>query len=121
MEKGACMHNRGSEMVQVSEVLRCNNSTLIFRMVAELRLTMREGPGAMEDRETVEEYIEEQKIDNVYRMDEEKYETINDNEDKQQTLRLCSETEDVTVGMMKMNIKLPTPTQYDGKSPQFNE
>eukprot|EP00971_Amphidinium_carterae_P008062 159536-Amphidinium_carterae.1 len=30
--------------------------------------------------------------------------TINDNEDKQQTLRLCSVTEDVTIGMMKMNI-----------------
>eukprot|EP00971_Amphidinium_carterae_P230264 4569841-Amphidinium_carterae.1 len=53
--------------------------------------------------------------------DEEKYETINDSEDKQQTLRLCRETEDVTIGMMKMNIKLPTPTQYDGKSPCFNE
>eukprot|EP00971_Amphidinium_carterae_P080735 1597205-Amphidinium_carterae.3 len=30
-------------------------------------------------------------------------------------------TDDVTIGMLKMNIKLPTPTQYDGKSPQFNE
>eukprot|EP00971_Amphidinium_carterae_P241508 4795291-Amphidinium_carterae.1 len=72
---------------------------------------MKKGPGAMEDRETVEEYIEEMReIDNVCKMDDEKYETINDNEDKQQTLRLCREIEDVTIGMLKMNIKLPTPT-----------
>eukprot|EP00971_Amphidinium_carterae_P257191 5105949-Amphidinium_carterae.2 len=76
---------------------------------------------ATEDKETVEEYSEEREIDNEYRMNEEKYETIDDNEDKQQTLRLCRETDDVTIAMMKMNIKLPTPTQYDGKSPQFNE
>eukprot|EP00971_Amphidinium_carterae_P119666 2370848-Amphidinium_carterae.1 len=45
---------------------------------------------------------------------------MDDNEDKQQTLRLCSETEtdDVTIAMLKMNIKLPTPTMYDGKSPE---
>eukprot|EP00971_Amphidinium_carterae_P249023 4943080-Amphidinium_carterae.1 len=54
-------------------------------------------------------------------MNEGKYETRDDNEDKQQTLRLCREADDVTIAMMKMNIKLPTPTQYDGKSPQFNE
>eukprot|EP00971_Amphidinium_carterae_P346114 6487400-Amphidinium_carterae.1 len=110
-------------MIQVSEVLSSShNSTFTFRMVAEQRLTMREGPGAMEDRETVEEYSEEMReIDNVYRMDDEKHGTINDNEDKQQTLRLCSETEVVTICMMKMTIKLPTLTQYDGKSPQFNE
>eukprot|EP00971_Amphidinium_carterae_P271193 5381748-Amphidinium_carterae.1 len=77
-------------MIQVSEVLSSsNNSALTFRMVAEPRLTMREGSGAMEDRETVEEYNEEMReIDNVYRMDDEKHETINHNEDKQQTLRL---------------------------------
>eukprot|EP00971_Amphidinium_carterae_P348494 6490520-Amphidinium_carterae.4 len=112
-------------MIQVMTCVR-DNCTFIFRMVAEPPFTMREGPGAMEDRETVEEYNEEMReIDNAYRMDDEKYETINDNEDKQQTLRLCRETEDVTIGMLKsflkMNIKLPTPTQYDGKSPQFKE
>eukprot|EP00971_Amphidinium_carterae_P310649 6172841-Amphidinium_carterae.1 len=26
-----------------------------------------------------------------------------------------------TIGMIKMNLKLPTPTQYDKKSPQFNK
>eukprot|EP00971_Amphidinium_carterae_P240201 4769119-Amphidinium_carterae.1 len=32
------------------------------------------------------------------------------------------ETRDNTVGMMqKMNIKLPTPTQLDGRNPQFHE
>eukprot|EP00971_Amphidinium_carterae_P280633 5571070-Amphidinium_carterae.1 len=39
----------------------------------------------------------------------------------QQTLRLGNETEELTIAMLKMNIKLPTPTVYDGKSPQFNE
>eukprot|EP00971_Amphidinium_carterae_P040963 804617-Amphidinium_carterae.1 len=36
---------------------------------------------------------------------------------------LCHyDTKDNTVGMMqKMNIKLPTPTQFDGRNPQFNE
>eukprot|EP00971_Amphidinium_carterae_P227017 4502896-Amphidinium_carterae.1 len=29
--------------------------------------------------------------------------------------------EEMTVAMIKMNIKLPTPTVYDGNSPQFNE
>eukprot|EP00971_Amphidinium_carterae_P290053 5759226-Amphidinium_carterae.1 len=104
------------------------------RMVAEPRLTMRECTRpAMEDRETVDVYDEERETDNVYKMDEEKEidneyrmieeieEAMDDNEDKQQTLRLCSETDDVTVAMIKMNIKLPTPTQYDGKSLQFNE
>eukprot|EP00971_Amphidinium_carterae_P281971 5597486-Amphidinium_carterae.1 len=57
----------------------------------------------------------------MYRIDDEKYETINDYEDVQQTLRLYIDTDDVTIGMLKMNIKLPTPNQYDGKSPQFNE
>eukprot|EP00971_Amphidinium_carterae_P299939 5958689-Amphidinium_carterae.1 len=39
----------------------------------------------------------------------------------QQTLRLYSETEEMTVAMIKTNLKLPTPTLYDGNSPQFNE
>eukprot|EP00971_Amphidinium_carterae_P118123 2340233-Amphidinium_carterae.1 len=30
-------------------------------------------------------------------------ETMDDHEDKQQTLRLCSETDDVTIAMLKMN------------------
>eukprot|EP00971_Amphidinium_carterae_P055693 1097997-Amphidinium_carterae.1 len=81
---------------------------------------------AMEDRETVEVYDEERELDNVYKMDEEREidneyrmneemkETMDDDEYKKQTIRICSETEYVTIAMMKMNIKLPTPTQYDG-------
>eukprot|EP00971_Amphidinium_carterae_P149269 2959592-Amphidinium_carterae.1 len=38
-----------------------------------------------------------------------------------QTMRFCSETDDKTVHMIKMNIKLPNLTLFDGKSPQFNE
>eukprot|EP00971_Amphidinium_carterae_P214420 4255223-Amphidinium_carterae.1 len=34
---------------------------------------------------------------------------------------MYSEYKEGTVGMMKMNIKLTTPTQYDGKTPHFNE
>eukprot|EP00971_Amphidinium_carterae_P028907 568601-Amphidinium_carterae.1 len=76
---------------------------------------MREGSGATEDRETVDEYSEEtREMHNEYRM-------IDDNENKYQTLRMYSECKDGTVGMMKMNLKLPTPTHYDGKTPQFNE
>eukprot|EP00971_Amphidinium_carterae_P280882 5576363-Amphidinium_carterae.1 len=83
---------------------------------------MREGPGAMDDRETVEVYMEEtEEMYNVYRMADEKYETFDDNEDEYRTLQICDKTNDETIGMIKMNLKLPTPTQYDGKSPQFNE
>eukprot|EP00971_Amphidinium_carterae_P080684 1596143-Amphidinium_carterae.1 len=123
MEKGAHLHIRDI-IVTMVQVMTCkkDNCTFIFCMVAEPRFRMREGPGAMEDKKTVDEYSEEMReIDNVYRMADDKYETINDNEDVQQTLRLCRETEDVTINMLKMNIKVPTPTQYDGKSPQFNE
>eukprot|EP00971_Amphidinium_carterae_P047587 937276-Amphidinium_carterae.1 len=54
-------------------------------------------------------------------MIDEKYEASDDDEDKFQTLRICNENNDETVGMLKMNLKLPTPTQYDVKSPQLNE
>eukprot|EP00971_Amphidinium_carterae_P230986 4583616-Amphidinium_carterae.1 len=85
------------------------------------------------DREIVEVYEEEREIDNVYkdeeerkldnecRMNEDIEETMEHSEYKQQTLRLCSEPDEVTIAMLKMYIKLPTPTMYDGKSPQFNE
>eukprot|EP00971_Amphidinium_carterae_P027832 548678-Amphidinium_carterae.1 len=94
-----------------------------FRMVAEPRFTMREEPGATEDRETVEEYNEERgrEIDNEYIELDEFKETMEYSEYTQQTLMLCNETEEMTVAMIKMNLKLPTPTLYDGKSPQFNE
>eukprot|EP00971_Amphidinium_carterae_P164129 3253926-Amphidinium_carterae.1 len=34
---------------------------------------------------------------------------------------MYSEYKEGTIGMLKMNIKPPTPTQYGGKTPQFNE
>eukprot|EP00971_Amphidinium_carterae_P269520 5346615-Amphidinium_carterae.1 len=54
-------------------------------------------------------------------MIEEKYETSDDNEIEYQIVRMHSEYKEGTIRMLKMNIKLPTPTQYDGKTPQFNE
>eukprot|EP00971_Amphidinium_carterae_P016580 327434-Amphidinium_carterae.1 len=64
---------------------------------------MREGPGAIDDRETVEVYMEETgEMYNVYRMVDEKYETFDDNEDEYQLLRLCDKTNDETIGMIKM-------------------
>eukprot|EP00971_Amphidinium_carterae_P175124 3471596-Amphidinium_carterae.1 len=61
---------------------------------------MREGPGAMDDRETVKVYNEEMReIDNVYRMVDEKYVTSTVNEDEYQTLRICDKTNDETIGM----------------------
>eukprot|EP00971_Amphidinium_carterae_P195023 3870013-Amphidinium_carterae.1 len=111
------MHNR----IPGRRVLSLE-TTVQFRMVAEPRFTMREGSGATDDRETVEEFNEEtREIDNVCRMIDEKYETSDDNEDEYQTLMVCDEENDETVGMIKMNLKLPTPTLCDGKSPQFNE
>eukprot|EP00971_Amphidinium_carterae_P094488 1870236-Amphidinium_carterae.1 len=49
--KGVFTHtwNNGSGLSNTMTM--CNPE---FRMVAELRFTMREGPGATEDRETVE-------------------------------------------------------------------
>eukprot|EP00971_Amphidinium_carterae_P037661 740727-Amphidinium_carterae.2 len=52
-------------------------------------------------------------------------ENIKDNheykQEETQTM-MAYETENNTIGMMqKMNIKLPTPTQFDGRHPQFYE
>eukprot|EP00971_Amphidinium_carterae_P042605 837697-Amphidinium_carterae.1 len=57
---------------------------------------------------------------NEYREMDENTETMEYNE-YVQTMMFCSETDDVTVRMIKMNIKLPNLTLFDGKSPQFNE
>eukprot|EP00971_Amphidinium_carterae_P206088 4090113-Amphidinium_carterae.1 len=84
---------------------------------------MRESAGlTMEDRETEEKYDKEMsETINVYRISDETHDAINDNEDMEQVVRLCSEIKDMTVNKLKMNIKLPMPSQYDGKTPQFNE
>eukprot|EP00971_Amphidinium_carterae_P044296 871229-Amphidinium_carterae.1 len=75
---------------------------------------MREGSGATEYTETVEtveEYIEEtRETYNERRMIDEKYETSDDNEVEYQTVRMYSKYKEGTIGMMKLNIKLPTPT-----------
>eukprot|EP00971_Amphidinium_carterae_P258541 5131542-Amphidinium_carterae.1 len=60
---------------------------------------MREGLGATEDRETVEEYIEEtRETYNEYMLIEEKYETSDDNEVECQTVRMYSEYKEGTIG-----------------------
>eukprot|EP00971_Amphidinium_carterae_P018574 366481-Amphidinium_carterae.1 len=51
---------------------------------------------------------------------EENKETEKDSE-YDQTMRFCSETDEMTAHMIKMNIKLPNPTAFDGRNPQFNE
>eukprot|EP00971_Amphidinium_carterae_P223060 4426256-Amphidinium_carterae.1 len=75
-------------------------------MVAELRLT--------EGGETIVNEDEQSRENNL----------INENEideNKKVTLHVHM-TSDNTIAMMgKMNIKLPTPTQFDGKNLQFNE
>eukprot|EP00971_Amphidinium_carterae_P120354 2384759-Amphidinium_carterae.2 len=76
---------------------------LTFDMVAEFRI------------QTIAERDETITEDNI--LDKE-------NEDElSNTVRLhVHMTDDNTIAMMgKMNIKLPTPTQFDGKNPQFNE
>eukprot|EP00971_Amphidinium_carterae_P011806 232590-Amphidinium_carterae.1 len=78
---------------------------------------MREsGSGAMEDRETVEEYSEVREIDSEFEIVNEYNERndIKETTEYIQTIRLCSETNDKMVHMIKMNIKLPNPTVYDG-------
>eukprot|EP00971_Amphidinium_carterae_P280717 5572963-Amphidinium_carterae.1 len=81
---------------------------------------------AMEDRETMFELKEEREIDNEY-MTGSEYNEIEDNKETEkyseydQTMRFCSETDKITVHMIKMNIKLPNPTAFDGRNPQFNE
>eukprot|EP00971_Amphidinium_carterae_P257891 5119023-Amphidinium_carterae.1 len=44
-----------------------------------------------------------------------------DDDEYNQTIRFCNETDEFMVHMIKMNIKLPNPTAFDGKTPQFNE
>eukprot|EP00971_Amphidinium_carterae_P132472 2623819-Amphidinium_carterae.2 len=51
-------------------------------------------------------------------MIEEKYETSDDNEVEYQTVRMYSEYKEGTIGMLKMNIKLPTPSTYAGADEQ---
>eukprot|EP00971_Amphidinium_carterae_P047645 938581-Amphidinium_carterae.1 len=88
------MHDR----VPGQQLLTTEN-TGQFRMVAELRFTMREGSGATEDRETVEEYIEEtRETYNEHRMIEEKYETSDDIEVEYQIVRMYSEYKEGTIG-----------------------
>eukprot|EP00971_Amphidinium_carterae_P255285 5067975-Amphidinium_carterae.2 len=66
------MHCYGAQLNGSGRLVLGQESTIQFRMVAEPRLTMREGPegpGAMDDRETLEVYMEEtEETYNVYRM-----------------------------------------------------
>eukprot|EP00971_Amphidinium_carterae_P309876 6157764-Amphidinium_carterae.1 len=73
-------------------------------------------PLSQADRETMFEYNEEREIGNEYNEIVEIEETMDDDE-YNQTMRFCSDTDEMTVHMVKMNIKLPNPTQFDGKSP----
>eukprot|EP00971_Amphidinium_carterae_P232121 4606404-Amphidinium_carterae.1 len=89
-----------------STILLCTHSTsstITFDTVAELRVTIAE-----RDETIIEENI----------FDNDDKNGLNNN-----TVRLhVHKTNDNTVAMMgKMSIKLPTPTQFDGKNPQFNE
>eukprot|EP00971_Amphidinium_carterae_P293649 5829959-Amphidinium_carterae.1 len=79
------------------------------------------GSDATEDRETIGEYNEEREreIDNEFELSNE-YNEIEENKETMeyseyvQTIRICSETNYNTIHMIKMNIKLPNPTVYDG-------
>eukprot|EP00971_Amphidinium_carterae_P345521 6486525-Amphidinium_carterae.2 len=66
--------------------------------------------------DNVYEKDEMRKVDNEYREIDEFKETMEYSEYTQQTLRLSNEMEEMTIAMIKMNIKLPTPTVYDGRS-----
>eukprot|EP00971_Amphidinium_carterae_P240118 4767219-Amphidinium_carterae.1 len=70
----------------------------------------------MGDRETMLEFKEEREIDSEYIEMEENNEMQEYSEYKQ-TVRFCSETNDMKVHMIKMNIKLPNPTAFDGRNP----
>eukprot|EP00971_Amphidinium_carterae_P132625 2626529-Amphidinium_carterae.1 len=59
-DKRKCTHNARSN--DPGRDTQCTIGVYHFRMVAEPRLTMR-GPGATEERETVEEYNEVREID----------------------------------------------------------
>eukprot|EP00971_Amphidinium_carterae_P264671 5250021-Amphidinium_carterae.1 len=64
------------------------------------------------------EYNEEREIDNEFKLVSEYSETDENKEMMEyneyvQTIMLCSETDKITVHMIKMNIKLPNPTMYD--------
>eukprot|EP00971_Amphidinium_carterae_P132151 2617601-Amphidinium_carterae.1 len=68
------------------------------------------------------EFEEEKEIDDEY-MTCSEYNEIEENKETEEyskydhTMRFCSETDDVTVHMNKMNIKLPNPTAFDGRNP----
>eukprot|EP00971_Amphidinium_carterae_P088790 1757072-Amphidinium_carterae.1 len=75
----------------------------------------------MEDRETMVEYNEEREIHNGYVTGSEYKESDETDETKEtdeyneydQTIRFCNETDEFTVHMINMNIKLPNPTMFD--------
>eukprot|EP00971_Amphidinium_carterae_P067766 1341871-Amphidinium_carterae.1 len=82
------------------------------------------GSGATEDRETMFEYNEEREIDNEYVTGNEysEYKEMEETDENKetmeynvygQTIKFCNETDEFTVHMIKMNIKLPNPTTFD--------
>eukprot|EP00971_Amphidinium_carterae_P131816 2610912-Amphidinium_carterae.4 len=90
-------------------------------MVAERAFTMKETT----ERE-IEEYDETEEIEKVnkdkkYSKENKDIVNYDDNEEDRQTMNIY-EMEEGTIFMLgKMNIKLPSPTQFDGHYPRFNE
>eukprot|EP00971_Amphidinium_carterae_P238458 4733863-Amphidinium_carterae.1 len=73
--------------------------------------------------ENNEKEIEDKELENKKYIDENKdnNDEYDEEQEEMQTLNTYR-MENRTIGMMqKMNIKLPSPTQFDGRSPQFSE
>eukprot|EP00971_Amphidinium_carterae_P340199 6478406-Amphidinium_carterae.2 len=93
-----------------------------FDMVAELAFTMRKTT-EWDSEDKIDEIEEENKEnkDKMYNDENKDIGEYDKNEEEMQTLNIY-EMEKGTISMLgKMNIKLPSPTQFDGCCPQFNE
>eukprot|EP00971_Amphidinium_carterae_P278726 5533192-Amphidinium_carterae.1 len=93
-----------------------------FDMVAGLALTMRETTEERDIEENNEiERENEENLDTRYNNVNKDNDEDDINEEEMQTLNIYK-MEKGTIGMMqKINIKLPSPTKFDGRYPQFNE
>eukprot|EP00971_Amphidinium_carterae_P312916 6218539-Amphidinium_carterae.6 len=94
---------------------------LNFDMVAELAFTMRgTTKREIEKNNEIEEESKENK-QNMYNDEDKDIDAYDKTEEKMQTLNIYEMDKGTISVLGKMNIKLPSPTLFDGRYPQFNE
>eukprot|EP00971_Amphidinium_carterae_P297986 5921169-Amphidinium_carterae.1 len=114
MQKCACKNNVESRLCVM------DNSTSELDMVAEFALTMKKMTTERESEEdTVIEDEKEERENEMY--NGQNNDVFDNNGEEMQTLSIYKMEEGTLSMMNKMNIKLPSPTQFECRYSQFNE